>query len=1068
MDTLRERIMRNNFKYVITVLSLVFSLTAIAFGQETTGSIEGTVKDQTGAVVPNVSVTVANKATGYSRVVTTDGSGFFRVVQIPTGNYAVSTAATSGFSATTYDNVNVTGGNTTAVEVKLAIGTGSVTVDVSGGDAVAIDPTGSKVQTSVTAAQMELIPKNGNFTSVLKVVPGTRGENFAGGFQVDGASGSENSFMIDGQEVNNFRTGAIRSNQNVPTQFVSEVSVRSSGFEAEFGGATGGVINVITKGGSNDWHGDFGIGFDTSKLNGAPTPTLTRFTSGASATFVQTSEYESFPKIDAHTFLPTANLGGPIVKNKVWFYGSYSPQILSQSVNTAFYTNAPRATRTFRFSELYTRETTNEYAFGRIDATPFDSLRLTGTYTWNPVATDGALPFNTISFGGTPPSVNFGGSIGTLTGNQLTERQGGRETANNITGQGVWTPTSKMIFTGRYSRGFANEKAGNYYAVLAPQYNCVAGSTTIANACTTGAVDAVNGGTIKDVSLRTNYQLDATFIANFGGRHEFKGGWGWIQLTNDVANGYSELGRIALWYDGSTIRDRGSIATPTPGAIGSGTLTRIGTNGTGTNTSQQLFFQDKWQPTRNLTLNLGLRAEKEDLPSFNQYAPPIQFGWGEKIVPRLGFAYDIGGAGKSKLFGSYSEFTDRLRFDLPRGSFGGDFFRTDYFEIFPNSGPFRTAFTLNSILGNFGDAAGGSCPTTGFIGSGLSRCQADFRIASNSPDATLEDGKVDPDLKPFKQREITVGYQRQLSQDYRLSTRYVYKNVLDAVEDAGVRNAAGSEAYILGNPGIGLHREQLNAFGYIKGATPERRYDAVEVVLDKRLSNKYFYSLNYTYSRLYGNYSGLASSDELGRTSPGVNRFFDLPHFGYTSTGEPDNGRLATDRPHVFNAFGAYLFDWKGSKTNETSISVFQTFQSGTPISTTVAFYATTIYTKRGDLGRSPTFSQTDLSFTHKYRFGRDNRFALTGNLNLLNAWNQDIVTNYNVSTSAVTLTEASLGFATATAATNAWTAGTLGPSIEAFLNGTPTALNRRNSSYKLPNTYQAPRGVRFGFNFTF
>ena len=111
--------------------------------------------------------------------------------------------------------------------------------------------------------------------------------------------------------------------------------------------------------------------------------------------------------------------------------------------------------------------------------------------------------------------------------------------------------------------------------------------------------------------------------------------------------------------------------------------------------------------------------------------------------------------------------------------------------------------------------------------------------------------------------------------------------------------------------------------------------------------------MNYTYSRLYGNYSGLASSDEAGRTSPGVNRFFDLPHLGFTAEGNPDNGRLATDRPHVFNAYGAYIFDWMGNKANETTASFFTTIESGTPVTSTVGFYTTSIFLHRGDLGRT-------------------------------------------------------------------------------------------------------------------
>jgi Carboxypeptidase regulatory-like domain/TonB-dependent Receptor Plug Domain len=1065
--------MLKNLKVFSLLLTFVFCLAGSGLAQEQYGNIEGTIKDPQGAVVPNVSVTIASPSSGFKRTTTTNSNGFFRVLQLPPGSYTVSTEASSGFGSSKSENVLVTLGNTTSVDVDLKIGSTTV-VDVSATDVQPIDTSGTKVQTNLSAKQIELLPKGTTFLGVLKAVPGTRAETNSGGFQVDGASGSENSFVVDGQEVNNFRTGAIRSNQAIPTQFVSEVSLKSSGFEAEFGGATGGVINVATKGGNNDLHGEFGSMFASNKLDGQNRRSLVRFTAGSNATFVQPTEYVRLPKNDGNAFLPTANLGGPIVKNKLWFFGSYTPQLFSQTVDTAFFTSGPTTTvgastaRTYRFNEKYSRDQRFEYAFGRLDASPTSSLRLSGTYTWNPVRTRGVLPFGTLSFGGTPASVNFGSPIGVLTGNQLYSKQGGRETANNVTGQAVWTPTSSLIVSGRYSRGFANEKGANYFAVLQSQYTCNQGNAAIANACVTGASDATNGATIRDISIRTNYQGDLTYVANFGGRHEFKGGYGYLKLLNDVLNGYATLGRIALWYDGSTIADRGSTATPTAGAIGSGTLTRIGTFGVGANTSQSTFIQDKWQPTSRLTLNLGVRLEKEDLPSFNGLAPPIKFGWFDKVVPRVGVAYDLLGDGKNKLFGSYSQFSDRVRFDLPRGSFGGDFFRVDYFEIFPTSGPFRTTFTLNSIVGNFNDKIGGSCPKTGFIGSGLSRCQADFRIASNDPNATLEDGKVDPNLKPFRQAEITVGFQRQLNDKYRLSTRYVYKNVLSAVEDAGVRNAAGSEAYVLGNPGEGLHLQQLQAFGYTKSIKPQRRYDAVEFVLDKQLSNHYYYSLNYTYSRLYGNYSGLASSDEAGRTSPGVNRFFDLPHLGFTAEGKPDNGRLATDRPHVFNAYGAYIFDWMGNKANETTASFFTTIESGTPVTSTVGFYTTSIFLRRGDLGRTPVFTQTDLSFSHKYKFGNDGKLAIAFDVNMINAFDQETVTGYFTSVSAVTLTESSLGFATPAAATNAYTSGSLLTAINTYLDGNATTLNRRDSRYKQANAYQGPRGIRFGFRFLF
>jgi hypothetical protein len=325
---------------------------------------------------------------------------------------------------------------------------------------------------------------------------------------------------------------------------------------------------------------------------------------------------------------------------------------------------------------------------------------------------------------------------------------------------------------------------------------------------------------------------------------------------------------------------------------------------------------------------------------------------------------------------------------------------------------------------------------------------------------------------------LTFGFERQISRNYSLRVRYSFKNVDNVVEDAGVRNAADSEEYIIGNPGSGLHLETLQRLGYTKFATPQRRYDGLEFVFERRLANNWYFNANYTYSRLFGNYSGLSSSDEInqigGRLAPGTSRAFDLPFIGFTATGEEDNGRLETDRPHVFNFYGAYIFDWKGSRTNSTELSIFQNIASGTPQTSRIFLVSTitpAIFTKRGDLGRSPTFSQMDFNITHRYRFGRDNRFTIVGDFNILNLFDKDTVTNYytvqNLNTSVIT--GPVLGFPNnGITFTNAYTAGSLLTPINTYLNGNATNLNRRDARYGQPFTFQSPRSVRFGFRLIF
>ena len=259
-----------SLKRVANILALCLCLTGIAFGQETTGTIEGTVVDAQGGRIAGASVLVEGNA--FNRTVTTDSDGFYRILQVPAGTYSITTSA-ANFASDKIQDVTVTLGRVTTAEIKLNAGDVSAAVVVTDADVAAIDTSSNKIQTNITTDIINSTPRGTRIDSVLKVSGATRAEPLSRGFQVDGSSGAENTFVIDGSEVTNFRTGQLRDTNNLPFQFVQEVQVKSSGFDAEFGGATGGVINVVTKSGANQFHGEFGAQFETSNLSARQTLT---------------------------------------------------------------------------------------------------------------------------------------------------------------------------------------------------------------------------------------------------------------------------------------------------------------------------------------------------------------------------------------------------------------------------------------------------------------------------------------------------------------------------------------------------------------------------------------------------------------------------------------------------------------------------------------------------------------------------------------------------------------------------------------------------------------------------
>ena len=294
----------------------VFLLAAPALAQEQTGALVGKIVTDNGETLPGVSIEI--KGPSGTLVAVTDAKGEYRFPRVLTGGYKV-TARLQGFQTYEASRVPVALGDRAVLNIPMKISSVMETVVVTG-DRVQIAVGENQTATTLGAEQINRLPKGRDFTTVVTQAPGVSNEAFLGGISIDGASGSENRFVIDGVDTTKPDDGL--SGQNFITDFLEEVQVKSAGYAAEYGGSLGGVINAVTKSGTNDFHGWVGAYYTDSALSGS-----------ARKTWYESdpSLYKTFDKDDQSQLEPGFGIGGPIVRDGFWFYAGYNPTLVSTS-----------------------------------------------------------------------------------------------------------------------------------------------------------------------------------------------------------------------------------------------------------------------------------------------------------------------------------------------------------------------------------------------------------------------------------------------------------------------------------------------------------------------------------------------------------------------------------------------------------------------------------------------------------------------------------------------------------------------------------------------------------------
>ena len=683
---------------VLFVSVLVLALSAVAFAQSTTtGSIGGVVSNPNKEVVPGASVTVKNAGTNKEDNATTDDTGRFKVANLQPGNYAV-TVNSSGFSPITQENVVVEIGRETNLEISLSVGPVTGTVDVSA-EAPVINTTQQDFSSNINQTSINELPINGRrWSNFALLTPGAVPDGTFGLISFRGISGLLNNNTIDGGDNNQAffaeERGRTRISYSISQAAIREFQVNTSSYSAEYGRSAGGVVNAVTKSGTNEFHGGL-FYFQRNNKWGARNPLATNTAEVAPGIF---GPVGIKPKDVRHQFGGT--IGGPIVKDKAFFFFSYDQQKrdfpgLARFSSPTFLnlTTANRNTLIARGltdvqiteTQNFLRSLTGEVSrrgdqtlfLPKIDWNLNDSNTLTVTY--NRLRWDSPNGIQTQATN-TRARDNFGDDIVDI--DWLTVRLNS-------------TISPSLLNEARFQWGRDKETQFSQPPLPGEPTNSVGGrspQTFVQNGFTFGIPEFLERPAFPD---ERRWQFADT-VTMTSGNHTLKFG-GDINFVEDIINnlrfsggefnytgtGVNGLGDFIVdyqnWRTSGALRTL-SAATETTNPLGrcfsstrragqcyAGNFNQgLGVLGlTMKTTDFNWFLQDDWRVTPRFTLNLGLRYEYQSNPDPININPSLP-QTGNKVDdrnnfgPRIGFAVDLTGDGKTSLRGGWGLYYGRV------------------------------------------------------------------------------------------------------------------------------------------------------------------------------------------------------------------------------------------------------------------------------------------------------------------------------------------------------------------------------------------------------------------------
>jgi hypothetical protein len=948
-------------RIVALLLFAVALPSALALAQDRTrGTVAGVVEDSTGAVVPNVAVTLVGPFG--TRTMQSDDRGAFLFPNLTPGDVTLR-AEFTGFRPAEARNVSVRLGEQSFVRLVLQPGEVTQAVEVTATAESPVDTTSTTIGANITDRLVQSVPVQRNLSSMVYVAPGVASGGGTGeqNPSISGASGFENMTVIDGVNITNPEFGAVGSYNRVHGplgtginfDFIKEVEVQTGGFEAQYGQALGGVINVVTKSGGNDTHGGLYQYYAPNQLE------ATRKQPNANLINPRT-EFRGTANYDL-----AGEIGGSLIRDRLFWYGA---------INPVWTFNDIRAPQSY---DMRIRGSFTERQ---------RALNHTVKLTWQP----GVSHQLEGSYFADPSRINQGPHVN-LARNILQDfreadsllRFGNRNVVARY--NGTFSPHFMLTLSG--SRMFNKFDETNFQDV----YNI---EDIVPTQLGSGGRVFLGGIGFFENTRMTNDQFNAVATANYDflGKNQTEFGYTLEDVKTDAYAARSgpnwgvfptaftrpeDVGRANF---GATLRRR---LDPVTGQIFYQQLRGSFSPSppiTKTNSRYHAAFaQQNFSPGRRLTLKAGIRWEQQELlgdPRTTGNDPSSHHTFTGNWAPRLGFTIDPDGRNRSKIYGSFGLFFEKIPLDLAVRNLSVE---SSYLGL-RFSQPMLTA----------GNYLGG-----GFLSGG-------------------EVTQIAPGSKAQYQREFILGVERAVTwHEVKLGVRFVRRDMRRILEDMSgitVEQAISDEPpeqiYVIGNPGSKIdifHNPVLNPAtgGYSGGglgsdgsadgfADPVRRYWAWEFTADKRWEEVWQMMASYRYSRLSGNYEGLFRNDNL-QQDPNVSSLFDF----ISSPALADQltvGVLPSDQKHVANFYLAHAFPEYG-----WNLGIGSRLSSGTPIS---RFAAHPAYLNAGEIplggrgtaGRTSVITNIDVHADYTWNFG--DRLRIRPNIDVFNLLNHQHVVN--------------------------------------------------------------------------